>query len=139
MNKSVGSLLMFGLCIAMTMGMPFSAAAEQSVLLTTGSYAIPEPLANFIENGTQFGLALDCNPSTGEHWIIKSYDKDYIKPISETFVQYSNKTGSGGMSVFGFEGINPGSTIITMEKLDHDQKVIETRFYEIDIYEWFVE
>jgi inhibitor of cysteine peptidase len=87
----------------------------------------------FVKRGGNFTIKLESNPSTGYSWH-PIYDEEYVKLISNDFMQMTKLMGSGGLERFVFQSVKSGSSNIEMVyKRAWEKKAIKSRRISVNI------
>ena len=86
-----------------------------------------------VKIGGNFTIKLESNPSTGYSWH-PIYDEEYVKLISNDFVQATKLMGSGGLERFVFQAVKSGtSTIEMLYKRAWEKKAVKSRRISVNI------
>ena len=99
-------------------------------------YYFPEETSIEIENGDNFSVILEANPTTGYQWEIY-FEADYIQLVDKEYTPASSELiGGGGDEVFNFLALKSGQAEITFSYLrswEKDTPAIEEKIYQIII------
>ena len=103
-------------------GCTASTATPTPPLPPTGEIqtTLPEPTDHTqlitVPAGETFDLVLPSNPSTGYHWdILPELDTNLVEFVQQNyFAEQPVAPGSGGMDVWTFRAVNPGSTTVAL-------------------------
>lgn len=66
--------------------------------------------------GEEFTIIIEANPSTGYHWeLVDDLDKNLVEFVSKGYAaDQPEKPGSGGVEIWKFRAIAPGTGEITL-------------------------
>jgi inhibitor of cysteine peptidase len=92
--------------------------------------------AALVSQGQNFTIQLQSNPSTGYHWE-PTYDNSTITLINRAFASSvsteSAIVGAGGTDLFTFQGIKPGTSIITFNNISPSNATANSASYTVVI------
>lgn len=103
---------------------------------TSTSNATALGAAITVVQGQNFTIQLQSNPSTGYHWE-PTYDNSTITLINRAFASSvsteSAIVGAGGTDLFTFQGIKPGTSIITFNNISPSNATANSVSYTVVI------